>query len=241
MSILSSSIRLFQKQSKVDAEWRRAFIDMLEKNPNAKMLDLGCYQGDFTLMAAKKIQTKLVTGVDALDTMKINIESKGITFCKADLNEKLPFEDKSFDVVCASQLIEHISNTDTFVKEIHRVLTDDGYAVISTPNLANSYNIICLMLGWQPPASHVSDEMPFIGTLPLLRNKDKPFPMIQHKRIFTMPALEELFVYHGFKIENKRGSGFFPFPAPLARFVCHIDNKHSINITIKARRRMLFD
>jgi len=42
--------------------------------------------------------------------------------------------DNSFDTVVSFQVIEHIKNDKTFLKEIHRVLKPGGKAIISTPN-----------------------------------------------------------------------------------------------------------
>jgi SAM-dependent methyltransferase len=45
-----------------------------------------------------------------------------------------PFKDKSFDIVITRELIEHVINADDMMKEINRVLVDDGYLFIATPN-----------------------------------------------------------------------------------------------------------
>jgi len=47
-------------------------------------------------------------------------------------------EDESFDFVISFQVIEHITEDDIFVNEIHRVLKKGGKAIISTPNIKQS-------------------------------------------------------------------------------------------------------
>jgi hypothetical protein len=59
----------------------------------------------------------------------------------------------------AAQVIEHLSNTDLFIKEIFRVLKAGGYTVIATSNLAAYYNILYLLIGKQPYVAMVSDEV----------------------------------------------------------------------------------
>ncbi len=58
-----------------------------------------------------------------------------------------------------------------------------------------------------------------------------------HLRIFTFGSLKELLEYHGFQIAKTVGSGFYPFPPPIARFLCSIDKKHAAYIVVKARKK----
>ncbi|XES77646.1 MAG: class I SAM-dependent methyltransferase [Candidatus Bathyarchaeia archaeon] len=71
-----------------------------------------------------------------------------ITGIKANLNrDQLPFDDCFFDFVSATEVIEHLWNTDQFIKECYRVLKPRGYFLISTPNLASWINgFYCLQV-----------------------------------------------------------------------------------------------
>ena len=46
---------------------------------------------------------------------------------------KLPFADDRFDVVLATDIIEHIDNDSRALHEIHRVLAPSGYTIIAVP------------------------------------------------------------------------------------------------------------
>lgn len=56
-----------------------------------------------------------------------------VEFVKATV-PPLPFKDESFDYVVAFQVIEHISDDRTFIKEVHRVLRKGGKFIVTTPN-----------------------------------------------------------------------------------------------------------
>jgi SAM-dependent methyltransferase len=55
----------------------------------------------------------------------------------ADLNERWPIDDESFDGIIGNYIIEHISwrKVKDFVENSHRVLRPGGYAVFVTANL----------------------------------------------------------------------------------------------------------
>lgn len=51
------------------------------------------------------------------------------------LTAELPFDDATCDVVLAGEIIEHIVDTEAFLRAIHRMLRPGGAVVLSTPNL----------------------------------------------------------------------------------------------------------
>ena len=86
---------------------------ILEKNLNWKILDIGCgYTANENASVIADIQ-------DFSDFYK---EKK---FVKIE-GKKLPFEDKEFDFVIASHVIEHIDNFEFFIKELQRI-SSKGY------------------------------------------------------------------------------------------------------------------
>ena len=55
--------------------------------------------------------------------------------------------DEKFDVILASEIIEHIFDLDKFHSEINRLLKDDGKLIVGTPNVARPFNILNLIRG----------------------------------------------------------------------------------------------
>lgn len=234
MSIIQSIFTYLTRQA--DIEHRRAILSLLEQDENARLLDLGCGDGEFTLKVAERIGTKQIYGVDIVEKRIAEAKARGIEIYRCDLNDTLPIESENFDVVLGNQIIEHLANTDVFVREIHRVLRTGGYAVITTPNLAAIHNILFLLLGKQPPTASVSDEF-LVGTwYPGEKSLDPVEKQPSHQRIFTLAALKELLEYHGFQIERSIGSEYFPLSTPLAKVMCYIDKRHATHITVKARK-----
>lgn len=57
-----------------------------------------------------------------------------------DLQQPLPYEAGSFDVVLLVEVLEHLETHRTVVNEIGRVLAPEGYLVVSTPNIARLHS-----------------------------------------------------------------------------------------------------
>lgn len=218
-----------------DYENRRHILALVESNPDAQLLDCGCGSGDFTRQVAEKIGTSHVSGIECIS--EVELVSRGsIQIVHSDLNDHFPFDNESFDVVHANQIIEHLYETDTFIEEIYRVLKKNGYAVISTPNLAALHNILSLVFGKQPFSAHVSNKV-------IVGNSFDPKHGFKHAnrgeihlRVFTYESLVELFEYHGFTVEKIYGAGYYPFPEPIARILAMIDKRHAVYLTIKVRK-----
>jgi SAM-dependent methyltransferase len=81
---------------------------------NCVLADLGCGRGDFL----RYIQSRIAVGY-GFDT-KIAISDGGgnLYFKEADLNNSIPLNDKSIDVVTSLAVLEHLHTPAVFVKEI---------------------------------------------------------------------------------------------------------------------------
>ena len=208
-------------------------IKLLEKNPKHKFLDVGCSNGTNTLRFSNKIETKNIFGIEIDKKAKEQAEEKGIKIVRIDLNKKWGFKDNSIDVITANQVIEHLYDTDNFVKEIYRILKSNGYAIISTNNLSSWHNFIPLLLGYQPFPNDVS-KYSNIGKLFSLSKKG--CNQYNHHRVFSFQALKGIFRQYNFKIEKHKGAGYYPFPKGVNKLFSFIDPWHSVYQTIKVRK-----
>ena len=190
------------------------------------MLDLGCNDGAFTRQLADRVGAAEVHGVEFVDALAGEARARGVDVIAHDLNEPLPYQDGSFDVVHSNQVIEHLVRTDTFVREIRRVLRPTGYALLSTNNLASWHNLFSLALGMQPMPCHVSDEIVLGNRLDPRRGEEHPEKGFTHLRVFSYQALRELLELHRFRVEQLLTSGYYPFPPRVADVLCRIDRRH---------------
>jgi methionine biosynthesis protein MetW len=217
----------------------KTVIPLIERNPDAVVLDCGCGDGEFTMHVAEKVGTRQILGIEIVEECLKQATNRGIQIYSVDLNKELPFQNETCDVVIANQIIEHLSNTDSFLKEIYRILKPGGYIIIATVNLASSLNILYLIFGRQPPSTHVSNEV-VVGA-PLVNSFGPAGKHINeghsHVRVFTLVALKELLEYYRFKVEKSVAAGYYPFPKPFARLMSFIDRWHSAYITVKARKK----
>jgi len=204
------------------------FLAVLDRNPSAKVVDLGCGDGNFSVRVKEKISCNEMWGVD-VDSLR-KAEKIGISVIRADLNNVLPFEAESFDVVLSNQVIEHLFYPVKFIKEIYGILKSGGYAVISTENLASWDNILSLFLGYTPFSMQFDNGFKIGNPLsPHEKNKVVTYP--PHSRIFTWKGLIELARFVGFKVENAIGSGHI-----FGKFGELINKKKCRFITIKVRK-----
>ncbi len=113
------------------------YVDISQLVHNKVVLDAACGEGYGTNILSQ-YASKCV-GIDiseeAIDNAKNKYQSNKISFTCASI-ANLPFEDHSFDVVVSFETIEHVEEDIQilFLKEVKRVLKEDGLFIISTPN-----------------------------------------------------------------------------------------------------------
>jgi SAM-dependent methyltransferase len=115
--------------------------------PGRHVLDLGCRDGALTQAYAGGNE---IVGVDADREALAEAEKLGIETRWADLDDALPFEDGSFDVVVAGELLEHLRDPRRVVSEVLRVLRPAGTFVASVPNAYRLKNRLRFLLGRKP-------------------------------------------------------------------------------------------
>ena len=117
----------------IDKTWRSRAIKQIA---GAKVLDIACGTGDFSIAIAKKTDAS-VTGLDLsegmLKVMDEKVRKEGLQDRISTLQgdcENMPFEDCSFDCVTIGFGIRNFEHRETALREILRVLRPDGKLII---------------------------------------------------------------------------------------------------------------
>jgi ubiquinone/menaquinone biosynthesis C-methylase UbiE len=105
-------------------------FDTYLEQKDGRILELGFGQGTFMHHATKNGHR--ITGLDMNGTEIRKAKMEGLDARRGDVSKRLPFKDGEFDMVYSSQVIEHIAEPCTMMKEMHRVLKPGGKLVIRT-------------------------------------------------------------------------------------------------------------
>lgn len=111
---------------------KQKILNMEKFKKTGKLLDIGCGTGNFLL--EMKNRGYDVCGIDISPQACKIARNKGLKIYNGDL-KKHHFPGKSFDIVTLWHVFEHLYNPSDILKEIGRILKDDGILIIETPNI----------------------------------------------------------------------------------------------------------
>jgi 2-polyprenyl-6-hydroxyphenyl methylase/3-demethylubiquinone-9 3-methyltransferase len=113
-------------------------IDLVKQAaaPPARVLDLAAAQGNFTLKLAEMGYRVLWNDlrVELADYVRQKYEFGQVEYYAGNVFD-LPTEKIGlFDVILATEIIEHVAHPDDFLKKLASLLAKDGTIVLTTPN-----------------------------------------------------------------------------------------------------------
>lgn len=120
----------------IDKLWRKKAIRILSTYNPTEILDVATGTGDFAV-AASKLKPRKITGFDISEQM-LNVGrdkvkrlrlDQVIEFRKGD-SENMPFANNQFDAITVAFGVRNFETLENGLKEFHRVLKDDGVAII---------------------------------------------------------------------------------------------------------------
>ncbi len=167
-------------------ERHRVFPAVFEGRQHKKILDIAAGVG----CAAQRIRDHYPAELICSDISPIclsilnKLHIPTVSFDIDDDERAFPFVDCRFDAVISLVTIEHLIYVDHFILELHRIIADEGYLYLSTPNYA---------------APEYAGRLLLTGRTfhdPLV--EDSRYEFYAHVRYFTYKTLLELVSSFGF-------------------------------------------
>jgi methionine biosynthesis protein MetW len=112
-------------------------VGWLGERPPSRVLDIGCADG-FVAADLRRLGHH-VTGLDL--TARPGVKECVDQFVEADLDQGLPpaVTDTTFDVVLAADVLEHVRDPESLLRDLHDVLAPGGRLLVSVPNFGHWY------------------------------------------------------------------------------------------------------
>lgn len=125
--------RLPEPLTPPDLELRMRFL-LGVLRADDRVLDLGCGEGVFTAAIAQAGGAAVGVEVAEAAINRARTQHPELDFRLVSVDGPLPFEEGCFDLVWASEVIEHVADTARWLSEVRRVLVPDGRLLITTPS-----------------------------------------------------------------------------------------------------------
>ena len=164
-----------------------------------RVLDVGCGTGRYTIHTEHAGND--VVGIELVFNAARGARARGLDVAVVDSENVFPFPDATFDRVQCIEVIEHLMDPVTTLREIHRVLRSDGELFISTPNAA-----------WWAHRTLMAFGVPSFG-----HSAAYPTEVNMHIRHFSMKTLTRFLEKSGFEVVRRQGT-YTGFPGALAEY-----------------------
>ena len=128
-------MRFFQDRFEWLNKIRSVEFDVIfNKNINKrfhKVLDLGAGEGSSSYRLSSISDGVVAADYDLSRLSRIESDKVDKIVCDA---EYLSFKEKQFDLIFSSNLLEHVPDPNLVLRNIYRILSDDGILIITVPN-----------------------------------------------------------------------------------------------------------
>lgn len=184
-----------------------AYNMLSEKITN--ILEVGCASDSFLKLFPDNVEKY---GVDLVER-----KLGGIRFKQFDIERGLPYSDNYFDAIYGGEIIEHLLDTDLFLRECHRILKNRGILILSTPNSSALVNLVKWIKKEQFYGIGYNFESSMGG----------------HLRFYAIKSLRKQLEEHNFKIEKVITLYSNGLPGKILQFLFRMRGGH---IIVKARK-----
>lgn len=161
--------------------------------PNPKILDIGCGNGD---IARNLIDLGyIIDGITISENEAVNSRLVMRNVVIFNLENGLPLNllDEKYDIIVCSHVLEHICYPSNLLKDIRRILSENGILIVCLPNLMHYRSRLELLKGNFPS----SEEGGIWDST--------------HFKWYTFKSGVELLEKFGFNIKSNYVTGEMPF------------------------------
>lgn len=163
-----------------------------------RVLDIGCGDGRFVAHLGERHS---VAGIDIASRAISAARARGIDAIVGNIENGLPYQNTTFDVVLALDILEHTHHVDHLLDEMARVMKEEGYCIISVPNHFDVRTRLGVLFG---KGIRRWSQMQY----------EKNAWSYSHIRFFTLADMWKMLEQHGFVIDmvqyNFMSQGLLP-------------------------------
>lgn len=178
-------------------------INQINRNNTSRILDMGCGDGTFTQSIMKALNPQQTYGIDispvaSKKASQLEIDSKALDID----NDNLPFENNYFDFIYCGGLIELVCEPDHLLEELHRVLSSDGFLIITHSNICSWGSRLAVLLGYHPFYDRISRRYD-LGKMLIPLSKGASTGFI---RMYTPRSFKQMMALYNFQVLKTIGA-----------------------------------
>jgi len=172
------------KNERYFAGARRLFIDDLPANPEARLLEIGCGNGDTAAYALAGGKCGWACGVELCERAADAARSKLNRVIVGDVEKlDLNFPEQHFDILVMSEVLEHLVDPWAVLRRLRRLMKRRALVRSGSPNVCHHSVLRTLLAGqW-----HYDDKGIFDAT---------------HLRWFSPGTYRDMFESCGFRVDE---------------------------------------
>lgn len=179
---MSESSAYSKKDDRYFEGAREDFVNELPENLDARILEIGCGNGNTGALALSMNKCGSYIGVELHEAAALNAQEKISQVIVGDIEKvELSFEDNSFDVLILSEVLEHLVDPWNVLRKLYRYMKPGALILASSPNVSHYRIILMLLRGeWNLTDDGVMDRT--------------------HLRWFTPDSFAEMFESTGYSV-----------------------------------------
>ena len=163
---------------------RSDYVAELERNPDARILEIGCGNGDTGALALSEKKCGVYCGVEIDERAAREARSKLSEVVVGNVESlQFPWEPGTFDALILSEVLEHLTEPGRTLSRLRPLLKSGARVLGSSPNVSHLSVIRMLLSGrWDLEDAGIMDRT--------------------HLRWFTPASFRELFESSGYAVDS---------------------------------------